>query len=87
MILLIAAALMAAEAQDAAPIASPAAQKPAKPQKEKKVCRTDPDTGSILPKKTCKTQGEWDALSVQNAGALDEMRQMQQTQQMTSGSR
>jgi hypothetical protein len=87
MILLIAAALMAAGAQDVAPVAPPAAAKPAKPQKEKKVCRTDPDTGSILPQKTCKTQGEWDALSGQNAGALDEMRQNQQNSQMVSGSR
>ncbi|HEX8840454.1 MAG TPA: hypothetical protein VF750_08310 [Sphingomicrobium sp.] len=32
--------------------------------KEKKVCRDDPaSTGSIMPKRTCKTKAEWEALA------------------------
>ncbi|MBN8846380.1 MAG: hypothetical protein J0H88_24365 [Sphingomonadales bacterium] len=31
----------------------------AKPQKPKKICRNDDNTGSRLKKKTCRTQDEW----------------------------
>ncbi len=30
------------------------------------VCRRDADTGSRLPKKTCKKQSEWDAIAEEN---------------------
>jgi hypothetical protein len=34
---------------------------PAKPEKEKKICKADPaETGSHLVKRTCLTQEEWD---------------------------
>jgi hypothetical protein len=34
---------------------------PAKPEKEKKVCKADPtETGSHLVKRICLTQDEWD---------------------------
>jgi hypothetical protein len=34
---------------------------PAKPEKEKKVCKADPtETGSRLVKRICLTQDEWD---------------------------
>jgi hypothetical protein len=43
----------------AAPTAAPA---PAKPPKEKKICKTeDSDPGSHMVKRTCMTQREWDA--------------------------
>lgn len=32
---------------------------PAKPEKARKVCRNDDNTGSRLRKKTCKTQEQW----------------------------
>lgn len=45
-------------------LASETAQKdatetPAKP--EKKVCKTERSTGSIMPKRTCRSKAEWDA--------------------------
>ncbi len=34
--------------------------------KEKKICRADVNTGSIMPKRTCHTKPEWDAIDRQN---------------------
>ncbi len=33
---------------------------------DKVVCKRDADTGSRLPKKTCKKQSEWDAIAEEN---------------------
>jgi len=33
---------------------------------DKVVCRREADTGSRLPKKTCKKQSEWDAIAEEN---------------------
>jgi hypothetical protein len=61
------AAAVPAAAQDAnAP--QPTAEKPIK---EKKVCKTDVGTGSIMPKRTCRTKAEWEALTEQSKGNLD----------------
>ena len=38
--------------------AQTAAQAPPPPP-EKKICRREVATGSIMPKRTCRTQGEW----------------------------
>ena len=47
---------------DAVPPAAAAATAP--PVKEKKICRDEPSsTGSIMPKRTCKTKAEWEALA------------------------
>jgi hypothetical protein len=32
-----------------------------KPAKEKRICRRDPHTGSIMQRQVCKTRAEWDA--------------------------
>jgi hypothetical protein len=53
----LAASATSAEASAAAPVAAPPAVK------EKKICVTqDAVTGSITPKRVCKTKAEWDAL-------------------------
>jgi hypothetical protein len=45
----------------AAPAQSTFVAPPAKPEKEKKVCKADPtETGSRLVKRICLTQDEWD---------------------------
>jgi len=41
----------------ATPVVPPAA----KPVKEKKICTTEDTTGSIVPKRVCRTQTEWEA--------------------------
>ena len=51
------------QAQSATPPAAPAA--PAAPAvataPEKKICRKEQEIGSIMPKRTCRTQAEWNA--------------------------
>lgn len=56
-----------ASAQEPVDASQPAAEKPAK---EKKICKTDVGTGSIMPKRTCRTKAEWDALTEQSKGNL-----------------
>lgn len=53
-------------AAQATPAAAAPAQPIAKPAKEKKVCRHDASTGSILPKTVCRTQNEWDDIDFAN---------------------
>jgi hypothetical protein len=47
-------------AQDA-----PAAD-PAQPVKERKICRAETSTGSIMAKRVCRTKAEWARLAQQN---------------------
>lgn len=42
----------------ASPEASAAAPAPA-PAKEKMICRDDPETGSLIPKRICHTKAQW----------------------------
>ncbi len=51
----------AAQAQTAPTDAAP--PKPA--VKDKKICRTEDDTGSIVPKRVCHTKAEWEAINAQ----------------------
>ncbi len=62
MSLLLLAALLSADPSVQAVPANPAVQTAApKPQKEKKICKTEDDTtGSHMVKRTCLTQEEWD---------------------------
>lgn len=57
-----------AAAFDDAAASQPAAEVPVK---EKKVCKTDVGTGSIMPKRTCRTKGEWAAIEAQSKAQLD----------------
>jgi hypothetical protein len=46
----------------------------AKPAKEKKICRRETVTGSIVPyKTTCHTKSEWASIDSQNAQSVDSM--------------
>ena len=54
------AALLAAMPASAAS-AKEAGEAADKPAKEKKVCRRDPHTGSIMQRQVCKTRAEWEA--------------------------
>ena len=38
---------------------------------DKKVCKREIATGSVMPKRTCKTQAEWDAITAASTDALD----------------
>lgn len=63
---LIAAMLVAAVLTPAAPAL--AGDKDSKPPKAKKICKTQELTGSRMPKRTCKTQEQWDAEAERNNG-------------------
>jgi hypothetical protein len=58
----------AVSAQDAA---QPA---PAQPVKEKKICRAETSTGSIMAKRVCRTKAEWSAINEQNERHTDAFR-------------
>ena len=46
----------------------------AKPEKVKKVCRRAIDTGSIMPRSTCRTPAEWEAMTARSQDALQAAR-------------
>lgn len=48
----------------------PAASEPTE-KAEKKICRSDRSTGSIMPKKRCHTKAEWDAIKAEMQAQLD----------------
>jgi hypothetical protein len=65
-------------AQAGAP-AAPTAVPAAGPIKEKKVCRSEIATGSILPKRVCRTQKQWDDIDFANRNTAPLRREIQQT--------
>lgn len=83
--LMLLAALVANASPDA-PAAKPADQAAAaattKKQKEKKVCRREVPTGSIMAERTCKSQREWDELT---ASGQDTLRQVRDRSSSTMG--
>jgi hypothetical protein len=54
---------------------------------QKKICREDIQTGSIMPKRTCKTQAEWDALTARSQSNLDDLRDQNRSRDMVGGNR
>ena len=82
--LLLAAMLANTPPAAAAPAgAVPATAAPAKDMSAvKKVCRREIPTGSIMPKRFCKTQKEWDDLS---ASGQDTMKQVKERSSSTMG--
>ena len=83
-VLLLAAMLANTPPTVAAPAgAQPANAAPSKDMSaEKKVCRREIPTGSIMPKRFCKTQKEWDDLS---ASGQDTMKQVKERSSSTMG--
>lgn len=71
-----------AYAQDAAP----AAAEPA-PNKDKKVCRRQVATGSVMPKSVCRTVAEWDRLTEKGKGDLERHQNMERSRSGVSGLR
>ncbi len=54
--------------------------------KEKKICRSDTGTGSIMAKKTCHTKAEWDQLAQAATKNLDRTRDDDQARQQIGSS-
>jgi hypothetical protein len=55
----------------AAPPAEPAAAAE-KPAKEKKICRREEETGSIMPTRICHTKDEWVRIDAANQKAVEQ---------------
>jgi len=83
---LLAATILASPAYASEPAAGQAEAK-AKPVKEKKVCKTDTATGSIMAKRTCRTKAEWAAMEEQAKSDMDRMRQMDQSKALVGATR
>jgi len=80
MFTVVAAFLLSAGAAQAQPVAAPAvapAQPAAPAAKPKKICRSEVGTGSILPKRVCLSQQEWDARTQATAGDAEALRRGQ----------
>ncbi len=60
----------AVQAQTAPADAAPAAA-PAKPVKEKRICRAEEDTSSIVAKRICHTKAEWSAIDGAQQNSVD----------------
>jgi predicted transglutaminase-like cysteine proteinase len=86
LIVLSCAALAFAVPAAAAPAASQSDQASADrqasvPVKEKKICRRDTATGSIMAKSICHTRAEWEAMTAQSKSDLQKVRNIELTHQ------
>jgi hypothetical protein len=83
-VLLAASLAVAAIGPTAAQSSQPAAPATAdQPTTEKKVCRRQIGTGSIMPKRVCKTKAEWAAIDPRQDGLGDVVRNRQETSTLT----
>ena len=57
------------------------------PDADKRVCKTQTATGSIIPKRTCRTKGEWEEMRARSLARLERMKKEEQERQFTSESR
>ena len=71
-----------ASAQDA-----DSSQPTEKPVKEKKICKSETGTGSIMPKRTCRTKAEWNALTEQSRDNLERTQKVDAGTGMVGASR
>ena len=54
---------------------------------DKKVCKREIATGSVMPKRTCKTQAEWDAITAASTDSLDKRLNNDRSGGMTGAAR
>jgi len=60
---------------------------PAKPAVEKKICKSEIPTGSIMPKRICHTRDEWAQIEGRSRSDLDRARDSDRSRSLVSGSR
>lgn len=83
MLVIFASALIALQAPNAAtPSTSPAPQQPVK---EKKICRSETGTGSIMPKTVCRTKEQWQRLTAENRADAQRLRDRRDNDRMFQG--
>ena len=61
--------------------ATPISKKATKDPRTRLICVNDPTTGSMIPKKTCHTQEDWDSVSRDGAAQASELRREQELMQ------
>ena len=57
------------------------------PDADKKMCKTEAATGSIIPKRICRTKGEWEAMRARSLANLERLKKEEQERQHTTESR
>jgi hypothetical protein len=62
-----------ADAQTAKPTPTPTPQQPVS-SKERKTCKVEVATGSIMPKRVCHTDAEWEASDAADRNGVDTLR-------------
>lgn len=79
MFLFLAASLLvsAAPVDVRAVATAPAVKPPAADVKAKKICRSEVALGSILPRHTCRTQAEWNAMAGDSKDDAEVLRRAQ----------
>jgi len=71
-------------AQETVP--TPAATSATKAEKEKKVCRSEETTGSMMPTRVCHTKSEWTQIDAANARTADQFNTFRRTGRGMNGS-
>jgi len=56
-------------------------------QTEKKICRKEVGTGSIMPKKVCRTKAQWQELTARGKADMDRTRDMDRSKSLVEESR
>ncbi len=54
---------------------------------DKKVCKRDVKTGSIMPRPVCRTRAEWDDMTARSQADKDRINDMDRSRSMTPGMR
>jgi len=57
------------------------------PSKEKKICRRETATGSIMPRSVCRTKAEWNAITAQSQSDRDRLNDMERSKSLVDASR
>jgi hypothetical protein len=52
-----------------------------KPDTEKKICKRETTTGSIMSRRICHTRAEWEAMTAQSKSDLQKVRNIELTHQ------
>lgn len=54
------------------------------PDADKRVCKTEVATGSIIPKRTCRSKGEWEDIRARSLARLERLKKEEEERQHTT---
>ncbi len=80
-------AALLAVAPAASQAAAPGKATADKPDAEKKICKREVATGSIMSRRICHTRAEWDQLEAKGKADLDRARAMERSRSLVEGNR